>query len=63
MTKRAKPKDPTATPGPAVKWETIVREYDKDDRLVSERITVVTDTSVDPPKAALPFGFRLGTGS
>lgn len=63
MSKKAKLKEPLEPPGPTVKWETIVREYDRDDRLVSERITVVTDTPVDPPKSVLPFGFGVGSGS
>jgi hypothetical protein len=41
-----------------VKWETVHREYDKDDRLISERTTVTTDTQLNHPDPPGP-GFYL----
>lgn len=46
-------------PGKPVKWETVSREYDKDDRLISERTTVVTDTQIDHPQPQRHTGFYL----
>lgn len=51
--------DTPKPPGPPVKWETISREYDRDDRLISERVTVVTDTQLDHPKPELNTGHYL----
>lgn len=46
-------------PGETVKWETISRQYDKDDRLVSERVMVTTDTQLDHPQPERHTGFYL----
>jgi hypothetical protein len=46
-------------PGSAVKFETINRQYDKDDRLISERVTITTDTQIDHPQPERHTGFYL----
>lgn len=59
MTRRkAAPPKPTTPPGPPVRWVTIAREYDRDDRLISERTTETRDTQLDHPEHPVP-GFYL----
>jgi hypothetical protein len=54
----AEPPKSTDPPGPVVRWVTVSREYDRDDRLLSERTTETRDTQLDHPEAPAP-GFYL----
>jgi len=54
----AEPPKPPDPPGPVVRWVTISREYDRDDRLISERTTETRDTQLDHPEPPTP-GFYL----
>ena len=51
--------DKQEPPGPPAKWETIARQYDKNDRLISERVTVVTDTEINNPEPVRHTGFYI----
>jgi hypothetical protein len=46
-------------PGPPVKWETVNRQYDKDERLISERVITTVDTQLDNPEPERKTGFYL----
>lgn len=50
---------PAGPPDPAVRWETVKRAWDKDDRLVSEVVTVTTETDNSPPPPERMTGFYL----
>lgn len=50
---------PAGPPGEPVRWETIQRSYDKGGRLVSEKITVTTETDNSPPEPERMTGFYL----
>lgn len=50
---------PERPPGPPVRWETVKRSWDKDDRLVSGVITVTTETDNSPPEPERSTGFYL----
>ena len=41
-------------PGPPARWVTIRREYDKDDRLISETTTDTRETEVSNPERPIP---------
>jgi len=53
--------EPATPPGEPVRWETIQREYDRDNRLITEKVTVTTETVTDfkPPPAEARNGFYL----
>lgn len=50
---------PAGPPGEPVRWETVKRSWDKDDRLVSEVVTVTTETDNSPPPPERMTGFYL----
>jgi hypothetical protein len=51
--------DEPGPPGPAARWETIQREWDKDGRLISEKITTTTETVHNAPPPERRTGFYL----
>lgn len=50
---------PAGPPGPPVRWETVKRSWDADDRLVSEVVTVTVETDNSPPEPERSTGFYL----
>lgn len=49
----------TEPPGPTARWETIQREWDEDGHLISEKITVTTETVTNAPPPERRTGFYL----
>lgn len=45
--------------GPPVKWVTIERQFDADDRLISERTTTTTAIDTDIAQSPLSTGMYL----
>lgn len=52
-------REPSAQPGPPVRWETVTRSWDADDRLFTERVITTKDTVINPGEPERKTGMYL----